>query len=103
MEEKLRVRFTREDILEALQDFYHKTTGDKIDIGFNEKDIPYSLQHGINIEITAYFTEKFKGDKKANVIDESMDLNKSNSNVTFTSNTTSINTRPAAKTLAPSF
>ncbi len=62
MTEHKLITFQKQDVIEALEDFYKKTKGETIDINFDAKALEYSNIREIVVKVVSMNTEGIKAE-----------------------------------------
>lgn len=62
------ITFHKQDVIEALEDYYLKTKGEKIDINFDAKALEYSSIREIMVKVISMNTEGVKAELDSNPI-----------------------------------
>ena len=62
------ITFHKQDVIEALEDYYLKTKGEKIDINFDARSLEYSKIREISVKVVSMNTEGLKAEIESYVI-----------------------------------
>ena len=82
------ITFHKQDVIEALEDYYLKTKGEKIDINFDARSLEYSTIREIIVKVVSMNTEGLKAELEPTTHNEISEVIYSGGSIINTYNTT---------------